>query len=58
VNYPLLLAGGKNFGLKHDQFLKFGNDVPMSNLFVSMMQSLGIEQESFVDSTGGLSGLV
>ena len=57
VNYPLLLAGGKNFGLKHDQFLKFGNDVPMSNLFVSMMQSLGIEQESFVDSTGGLSGV-
>lgn len=27
----------------------------MSNLFVSMLHSLGIEQENFVDSTGPLA---
>jgi hypothetical protein len=57
VNYPLLLAGGNDFGLKHDQFLKFGKDVPMSNLFVSMLQALGIEEEAFVDSRGTLDGV-
>jgi hypothetical protein len=55
VNYPLLLAGGKDFGLKHNHFLHYGADTPMSNLFVSMLHSLGIEQESFVDSTGPLA---
>lgn len=57
VNYPLLLAGGKDFGLRHNHYLRFGADTPMSNLFVSVLQSLGIEQESFVDSTGPLDGI-
>ena len=56
-NYPLLLAGGKDFGLKHNQFLRFPESVPMSNLFVSMIQALGIEEESFSDSTGPLNGI-
>jgi hypothetical protein len=53
-NYPLLLAGGGKLGLKHNQFLKFGEETPMSNLFVTMLQALGVEAESFVDSTGPL----
>lgn len=57
VNYPLLLAGGKDFGLKHNHFLHYDAGTPMSNLFVSMLHSLGIEQESFVDSTGPLAGM-
>ena len=56
-NYPLLLAGGRDFGLKHNQFLRFDEIVPMSNLFVTMLRSLGIEQEQFVDSTGPLEGM-
>lgn len=56
-NYPLLLAGGGKLGMKHNQYLKFSEDVPMSNLFVSMIQSLGIEAESFADSTGTLAGI-
>ena len=57
VNYPLLLAGGSKLGLKHNHFLKFGPDVPMSNLFVSMLHAMGMETESFADSTGALVGL-
>lgn len=56
-NYPLLLAGGRDFGLKHNQYLRFGADTPMSNLFVTMLQSLKIEVERFADSTGTLAGV-
>lgn len=56
-NYPLLLAGGRGLGLRHNQFLRFTESTPMSNLFVTMLQALGVDRESFVDSTGGLEGL-
>jgi hypothetical protein len=29
----------------------------MSNLFVTMMQAMGLEEDQFVDSTGTLNGL-
>jgi hypothetical protein len=49
VNLPALLAGG---GFKHGQHLAFDtqNNYPLSNLFVSMLQRLGIESGEF--STG------
>lgn len=56
-NYPLLLSGGNRLGLKHNQYLHFDEKTPMSNLFVTMLQALGIESEQFVDSTGPLEGL-
>ncbi len=56
-NYPLLLAGGRKLGLKHNHYLKFSEQTPMSNVFVSMIQALGIEAESFADSTGPLAGI-
>ena len=56
-NYPLLLAGGRDFGLKHNQYLRFGDKTPMSNLFVTMLQALDIEVDRFADSTGTLSGV-
>jgi hypothetical protein len=51
-NYPLILAGGKNLGYKHGQYLKFGSEVPLANLFVTMQKSLGAKADSFADSTG------
>jgi hypothetical protein len=56
-NFPLLLAGGGKLGLKHGHYLKFQESTPMSNVFVSMLQALGLEEERFVDSTGTLDGL-
>lgn len=57
-NYPLLLAGGSKLGLKHGRFLKFGADVPMSNLFVTMLNCVGANSESFADSTGAMDELL
>ena len=57
VNYPLILAGGNKLGFKHGQYLKFSDDTPMSNLFVSMLNRVDVPTQSFVDSTGELEGL-
>ena len=51
-NYPLVLAGGKDMGFGHGQYLKFGSEVPLSNLFVTIQKSLGAKADSFADSTG------
>jgi hypothetical protein len=55
-NLPVLLAGG---GLKHGQHLAFdpNNPPPLCNLFVTMLQRLGIEADQFGSSTGTLMGL-
>ena len=56
-NYPLVLAGGNNLGLYHGRYLKFGSEIPMSNLFVTMLNSLGVNANRFADSTGALDVL-
>ncbi len=73
-NYPLLLAGGKNLGFQHGQYLNYAGenpqggaweggqepwqkkiqheDQPLSNLFLTMLQRLGMPVDRFADSTG------
>ncbi|NQV24066.1 MAG: hypothetical protein HQ518_06825, partial [Rhodopirellula sp.] len=55
-NMPVVLAGG---GFKHGQHLAFDekNNYPLPNLFVSVLQRLGLEQDHFASSTGTLTGL-
>ena len=57
-NYPLVLAGGSKLGIKHGQYLKYPESVPLSNLHLTMLQQLGIETDSFADSTGNLPELL
>jgi hypothetical protein len=56
TNLPILLAGG---GFKHGQHLAFKRDsnAPLCNLYVSMMQRMGVAADVFASSTGRLSGL-
>jgi hypothetical protein len=78
-NYPLVLAGGKNLGFRHGQYLNYAGsdpqggaweggqepwqkkisheDIPLSNLFVTMLQRLGVNAERFADSTGVLDNV-
>ena len=56
-NLPTLVAGGANLGLKHGQYWR-QDDSRLSNLYVSILRSMGIPQESFADSTGTLSSPV
>lgn len=56
VNLPVLLAGG---GFRHGQHLAFDteNNYPLSNLYVSMLQRLGIETDAFSSGVGTMRGL-
>jgi len=56
TNLPTLFAGG---GSKHGRHLVFdrSRNYPLPNLFVSVLQRLGIEAASFGPSTGTLRGL-
>ena len=56
VNLPIFLAGG---GFKHGQHLAFDttNNYPLTNLYVSMLQRLGLETDSFSSGTGPMYGL-
>jgi hypothetical protein len=52
---PVLLAGGR---FQHGQHLAIApGTVPLSNLYVSVLNQLGFEDESFGTSTGTLPGL-
>ncbi len=55
-NLPVLVAGG---GFRHGQHLAFDpqNPPPLCNLYVNMLQRLGIETDKFSNSTGTLTGL-
>lgn len=55
-NLPVLLAGG---GFQHGLHLAFDRErnVPLCNLYVSMLQRMGVEADRFGSSTGTLTGL-
>jgi hypothetical protein len=56
VNMPVVLAGG---GFKHGQHLAFDTErnYPLTNIFVTMLQRMGIEADKFSSSTGSMRGL-
>ncbi|MDB6130503.1 MAG: hypothetical protein JWM04_1610 [Verrucomicrobiales bacterium] len=55
-NMPTIFAGG---GFRHGQHLEFDSkqNYPLPNLFVSMLQRLGIEESRFASATGTMRGL-
>ena len=55
-NLPVILAGG---GFKHGQHLAFNedNNAPLANLYVNMLENMGLEKSKFASSTGTLTGL-
>ncbi len=78
-NYPIISAGGQNFGFTNGRYLKFGKgnednqagagidsdagwqgdveveELPLAKLFVTILQRLGVETDSFGGSNGSLS---
>ena len=56
TNMPTIFAGG---GFKHGQHLAFDtqHNYPLPNLFVSMLQRLGLETDKFASATGTMRGL-
>ena len=58
-NLPLLVAGGKNLGLKHGQHLVGDPDKRMRicNVLLTTVRALGVDADKFSDSSGTLVGL-
>ncbi len=56
TNMPTLFAGG---GFRHGQHLAFDTkqNYPLPNLFVSMLQRMGIEEAKFASGNGTMRGL-
>ncbi|MGE0127513.1 MAG: DUF1552 domain-containing protein [Blastocatellales bacterium] len=56
TNLPVLFAGG---GFRHGQHLAFDRErnYPLPNLFVNILQRLGLEADRFATSTGTMRGL-
>jgi hypothetical protein len=55
-NMPVVLAGG---GFRHGQHLAFDrkNNYPLPNLFVSLLQRVGMETDQFATGTSTMTGL-
>ena len=56
TNLPVLFAGG---GFRHGQHLAFDREwnYPLPNLFVSVLQRLGIDEDRFASGKATMRGL-
>lgn len=57
ANLPLVLAGGGCGTLKPGRFIQYAKETPMANLFVAMLDRMGVPVESVGDSNGQLGYL-
>ncbi|MFT7642129.1 MAG: hypothetical protein ACI9G1_003886 [Pirellulaceae bacterium] len=57
-NYPLILAGGKNLGLRHGRFIKQTEERPLGDLYLTMLHQLDIPASSFGDNSGEFSEIL
>jgi Protein of unknown function (DUF1552) len=51
---PILVMGGANGGLNTGRHIATKEDTPVANLFLSMMDRMGVQKDSFGDSTAKL----
>jgi len=53
-NLPIVLAGGGGGQIKGGNHVRYAQDTPLTNLFLTMLDKLGLETEKFGDSNGRL----
>jgi hypothetical protein len=53
-NLPIVVAGGGNGRLKGSRHLRFAKGTPISNLYLTLMDMVGVRLDRFGDSTGRL----
>jgi hypothetical protein len=57
-NLPILLAGGGGGALKTGAHIASPKETPLCNLYLTMLNAMGVEAESFGDSNGHIEGIV
>jgi hypothetical protein len=56
-NLPTVLAGRGRGTLKPGRHIKYADETPITNLYMSMLDRMGVPVDSLGDSTGTLEGL-
>jgi hypothetical protein len=56
-NLPIILGGKGGGKIKTGQNLIFEKETPLANLYLTMLETMNIEEKSFGDSTGTLSSI-
>jgi hypothetical protein len=56
-NLPIVLAGRAGGTLKPGRHVVTPKNTPLCNLYVSMLDRMGVKADHFGDSSGGLKGL-
>ncbi len=56
-NLPTVLAGRGNGSLHPGRHVRYADETPMANLYMSMLDRMGVPVEQIGDSTGRLEGL-
>ena len=52
-----MLAGGQKLGLNHGQLIKSDEKTPLSNVYLTVLNQLGVQASSFADSTAMFEAL-
>lgn len=56
-NLPVLLAGGGSGAFRGGRHLRYADGTPMTNLFLTMLDTLGVSRDQVGDSTGRVQHL-
>lgn len=56
-NLPVLLAGGACGAVRPGRHIKYGDDTPLNNLYLNLLEYMGVPTDSFGDSNGQLDYL-
>ncbi|MFK7921923.1 MAG: DUF1552 domain-containing protein [Bacteroidia bacterium] len=57
-NLPIMMAGGGGGCIKTGQNLLFEENTPLANLYLTIARTMGLEIDSFADSTGELAEIL
>jgi hypothetical protein len=57
-NLPIVLAGGGAGKLKGARHIKYTQQMPLANLHLTLLEKVGVQLDSFVDSTGKIGELL
>ena len=59
TDYPLMLVGGENLGLRHGAVHDFGKKAPpLSNLYLTLLNALNVPATQFSDSSGTITQIM
>ncbi len=57
TNLPILVAGGAAGGMKGGRHIRYKEPVPLANLHLTLLDKVGVNIDSFADSTGKITEL-